>query len=234
MEEQQYEIGLLLIDIFTKYMTVVPLKSKLPEEMLRGLREGFEHMGRKPKSIYSDDEGSFNSNLLQKFFKDENIQHIVTRGHAPVAERAIRTIKQLIYRRVDASKKANVQWTDPEILAKALTTYNYIMKSRTHHETPNEARHAKNPLDIKTRLEINAVKKRKYPTIGVGDTVRIYTKRVNFAKERTPVWSPTRAACSGFATFASKSDVPPPDGRTVTHRLPGPTGVSSTSAKPSR
>ena len=160
--------------------------------MLDGLKTGFENMSRKPKSIHSDDEGSFNSSLLQKFFKDENIQHIVTRGHAPVAERAIRTIKQLIYRRVEASMDRLVQWTEQKILANSLVTYNYIMKSRTHGETPNEARHAKHTLDIKTKLEVNTVKKRKYPSIDVGDMVRIYTKKPNFSKERVPVWSATR------------------------------------------
>ncbi len=51
---------------------------------------------------------------------------------------------------------------------------------------------------------------------------------------RPPAWPPTRSACSGVAAFASRRAVSPPGGRTVTHRLPGPTGVSSTSAKPSR
>ena len=50
-------------------------------------------MQGKPESIYSDDEGAFNSKLLQDYFKEHNINHIVTRGHAPYAERGIRTIK---------------------------------------------------------------------------------------------------------------------------------------------
>jgi hypothetical protein len=94
-----------------------------------------------------------------------------------------------MYRRIDAKPERQIQWTDPEILAKTLTTYNYIMKSRTHGTTPNEARHAKNHLDIKMNLEAGAVKKRKYPPISVGDRVRIYKKKGNFVKERYPVWS---------------------------------------------
>ena len=66
------------------------------------------------------------------------------------------------------------------------------MKSRPHHETPNEARHEKNSLNVKVKLEVNAVKKRKYPPIGVGDMVRIYNKKPNFSKERAPVWSANR------------------------------------------
>ena len=170
-------------------MTVVPLRDKQPDEVLNGLKDGFQNMGKKPKVIYSDDEGSFNSNIIQKFFKDNNIQQITTRAHAPFAERAIRTIKQLMYRRIEASKTNNIQWTDPKILANSLTTYNYIMKSTTHHMTPNEARHSKNIDDIKMRLETHRIKRRKYPEISVGDSVRIYTKKPNFSKERVPVWS---------------------------------------------
>ena len=189
LENQDYKIGLIIIDIFTKFMTVVPLKTKQPDDVLEGLKEGIKTMGKNPQTIYSDDEGSFNSKQVQKYFKDNNIQHIITRGHANVAERAIRTIKQLMYRRIDAKKSNDIQWTDPSILANSLVTYNYIMKSRTHNMTPNEARKSKNIIDIKMSLEINGIKKRKYPDISVGDSVRIYTKKPNFSKERVPVWS---------------------------------------------
>jgi hypothetical protein len=192
LDDQEYKIGLLIIDIFTKYITVVPLKTKQPEDMLDGLKTGFENMGKSPKSIYSDDEGSFNSKLLQEYFKNNNIQHIVTRGHAPYAERGIRTVKSLIYRRIEASKDNNIQWTDTKILANSLTTYNYIMKSRTHGKTPNEARDKKNTLDVKLLLEARKINKRKYPDIKVGDLVRVYTKKPNFSKERVPVWSENR------------------------------------------
>ena len=58
-------------------------------------------MNGKPQSIYSDDEGAFVSNIVQNYFKDNNIRHIVTRTHAPVAERTIRTIKKMIYDRLE-------------------------------------------------------------------------------------------------------------------------------------
>jgi hypothetical protein len=38
-------------------------------------------------------------------------------------------------------------------------------------------------------LEAGAVKKRKYPSISVGDRVRIYKKKGNFVKRTLPVWS---------------------------------------------
>ena len=59
---QKFRIGLVLIDIFSKYATVIPIKSKQPPDVLAGLIEGLQKMGKKPKLLYSDEEGSLNSN----------------------------------------------------------------------------------------------------------------------------------------------------------------------------
>ena len=144
-------------------------------------------MGGKPEVIYSDDEGALNSNEIQTYFNENKIKHIVSRGHAQVAERAIRTIKDLIYRRIDNSDET--QWT--AVLPNALTIYNYKMQHRTTKFTPADARQNKNQLDVKLNMEMHRVQKRKYPDINVGDTVRIYKKKDKFDKERKPVWSKT-------------------------------------------
>jgi hypothetical protein len=117
LENQDYKIGILMIDIFSKYMTVVPLKTKQPLDVLEGIKQCIKNMGEDPISIYTDDEGSFNSKQVKQYFLDSQIQHIVTRGHAPVAERAIRTIKDLMYRRIE--KAPDAQWASNEILKSA-------------------------------------------------------------------------------------------------------------------
>ena len=187
LENQDYKIGLLMIDIFSKYMTVIPLKTKQPHDVLEGIKHGIKNSGEKPISVYSDDEGSFNSKDVKQYFLDNHIQHIITRGHAPVAERAIRTIKDLIYRRIGNDNQK--QWASNEILNHSLSIYNNKMVNRATKLTPNQAREKKNILTVKTNLELHRVKKRKYTDIHVGDSVRIYTKKKNFQKERVPVWS---------------------------------------------
>ena len=52
----KFRIGLVLIDILTKYAVVIPIKSKSPSDVLAGMMEGIQKMGRKPKMIYSDEE----------------------------------------------------------------------------------------------------------------------------------------------------------------------------------
>jgi hypothetical protein len=58
---EEFNTGLLLIDIFTKFATVVPVKSKQADDILEAIKQGFENMGKLPEMLYTDDEGSFHS-----------------------------------------------------------------------------------------------------------------------------------------------------------------------------
>jgi hypothetical protein len=189
---EEYQQALMMIDTFSKFMTIIPLKFKQADDVLEGIKKGIQQMGKKPEVIYSDDEGSFNSKQAQEYYEKENITHMITRGHAPVAERAIRTIKNMLYKRMEAKPESN--WYDTEILSNSLVTYNYKNKNRMTNHTPNEARKADKTMDVKTNLELHKISKRKYPDIKVGDNVRYYVKRKNFQKERIPVWSQTKHA----------------------------------------
>ena len=55
--------------------------------------------------------------------------------------------------------------------------------------TPWEGRLARHRLEINTKLELNAKRKRKYPDIAVGDKFRLYTKKDKMDKARTGVWT---------------------------------------------
>jgi asparaginyl-tRNA synthetase len=96
LKDKDYQGGLLMVDIFGKFCSIIPIKSKTPDEILQAIRESFIKIEGKPSSIYSDDEGAFNSKVVQQYFIDNNIQSIITRTHAPVAERTIRTLKNMI------------------------------------------------------------------------------------------------------------------------------------------
>ena len=43
----------------------------------------------KPETLMSDNEGAFISNEVQRYFKEQDIEHITTLGHANFAEREI-------------------------------------------------------------------------------------------------------------------------------------------------
>ena len=58
-----------------------------------------------PTSVYCDVEGAFVSNIVKKYLNDNNVKLITTNGHAPVAERQIRTFKNMIYQRLERTNK---------------------------------------------------------------------------------------------------------------------------------
>jgi len=174
--------GLLAIDSFSKYVHIVPIDRKLVSHWKRALNEVFEVMG-KPKVIYSDPDASILSTDMVKFLKDKNIDLITTLEHAPIAERAIRTIKSELDKRI----KHEVKWWT-KVLPDVLKKYNNKMEHSGTGMTPNEARKEENDFEARTNMEIKRISTRKYPELNVGDKVRIYKKRKAFDKERVGVW----------------------------------------------
>ena len=98
-----------MIDVFDKFMHVVPIRGKKEEDLASGMIECLNKMGKKPEIIYTDDEGAMIKEAIQKCLKDENIEHHRTRAHPNFSERAIRTFKDMLYRRVEADEKKGKQ-----------------------------------------------------------------------------------------------------------------------------
>jgi hypothetical protein len=175
-----------MIDVFSKYLTVIPLLSKDEGNLASGIMEGIEQMKAKPQFLYTDDEGALNKPDIKKYFEDNKIHHIVTRSHANMAERAIRTFKNSLYKRVDNAKEP-VQWSD--LIFEILITYNNKIVHTTTGLTPSEARLPKNRLTVWTNTYIKSKQTRIYPELSIGDKVKILRKKKISEKERTSVWS---------------------------------------------
>ena len=187
VDEQNFKIGMIMIDIFTKFMVVVPLKSKTEGDVAAGLMESILKMGGKPEIIYTDDEGSLGTEAMKKYFQDESIKHVITRGHAWFAERGIRTFKDALYKRIDNSEKENEQW--PDFIYEILLTYNNKLKHSSTGFTPEEARKSKNEINVRMNLLVGKKHNRIYPELKEHDKVRIYRKKKKGEKERTSTWS---------------------------------------------
>ena len=123
---------------------VVPMKQRDGETVLPALKQSFKKNGF-PMSIHSDDDGAFQT-VVSKFCKDKAINHIITRTHANVVERFIRTLKTMIH---DRGRFNKAGWTSmfPVVLKK----YNSTKHSSTIL-TPNEAHDEKNHMEEKANL----------------------------------------------------------------------------------
>ena len=87
-----------MIDAFSKYMTAIPIKTKGEGDVASSIIEGFVKMGGPPEILYTDDENALSTGAMKKYFKDNDIKHIVTRSHANIAERAIITFNYSLYK----------------------------------------------------------------------------------------------------------------------------------------
>jgi len=171
-------IGLACIDIFTKYAVVVPIDNKQPEEITKGVFKAVNKMGKKPKIIYTDEEGSFNSNYFQEYLKKVGISHLTTRTHPWYVERYIKTFKNLLYKRLQDIDKTWIELIEP-----INNVYNNKMKSSVTNFTPAEARKPDNHIFVKINLELNRKQNRRYPDINVGDKIKIYKKKNYLTKK---------------------------------------------------
>ena len=178
--KKKYHIGMIFIDIFTKYCQVAVVSSKKTDDILAGLLEGLNKMQGIPQVIYTDDEGSFTTNEFKELLDEKGIKHIITRGHPAVAERTIRTIKNMINKRLEAGNQPDSKWID--ILHQVLFVHNYKMEHSATKMTPIQAKEAKNHMKVKLNLELKRKSTRRYPDVQIGDKVKIYTKRSSLRK----------------------------------------------------
>ena len=106
------------------------------------------------------------------------------RSHAGVAERMVRTLKGVIFKRL----KHEPDKTWYEIIHECLVVLNYMRKRTATGFIPNEARKKENEASVRMNLEANRNKTRKYPPVEVGSLVRLFRKRKNFEKESQALW----------------------------------------------
>ena len=177
LENQKFTVGMLMIDIFTKYMTVVPIVSKAEKtgDITAGLLECLTKMGKDLEILYTDNERGLGTPEVDEWLKKRGIDHIISRSKAWFAERAVRTFKNALYKRVESSRKKNVQWH--ELVYPILLKYNNLVKHTTTNHTPAEARKEKNEFDVKVNLLAHKKHTRIYPKLKVNDEVKVFKKK---------------------------------------------------------
>jgi hypothetical protein len=205
-------ICLIMVDIFTKWTQIVITESKTVPDVLKAIKAYLNLMNGKPKLIYSDNEGAFNSNEVQKFFKREGIRHITTLNHAAVAERQIRTMKDMLYKRLEYNAQDKVPTmsgkhgpTLEELIEQVTQVYNNVRKQRVMKMTPAEACKPENLDKVRTNLELSRKSNRIYPKVSVGDQVRVLKKADRLDKERVSNWTPTKYKVESIETIGDQN-----------------------------
>ena len=98
---------LCIIDLFSKYAWVVPLKDKNGVSIVNAFQSILDSSKRKPNKIWVDQGSEFYNNAFKKWSKENDISMYSTynEGKSVVAERFIRTLKNKIYKHMTAISK---------------------------------------------------------------------------------------------------------------------------------
>ena len=189
-KEMDAPYGLLAVDPFTKKIHVVPINQRRHQDWMGAMDKIFKEFGGTPKVVYTDPDIAMTAEDMGKYLRTLGITWIRTRNHAQNAERAIRTIKHGLDERLEALGDDRVdKWYN--YIDAVLEKYNKVEKSSVTGMTAEDATKPENEADVRTQLAIHAKHERKYPPIEVGDKVKVFKKKHQFAKERVGTWDDT-------------------------------------------
>ena len=170
---------LCVIDIFSKYAWVVPLKDEKGVSIVNAFQKSLDDSKRKPNKIWVDKGSQFYNRSVKSWLQDNDITIYSTHneGKSVVAEKFIRTLKNKIYKYVTSISKNEYIHKLDDIVDEYNNTYHRTIKMK--------------PIDVKdnTYININKEVNDNDPKFKVGDHVRVSKYKNIFAKGYTPNWS---------------------------------------------
>ena len=170
---------LAVIDIFSKYGWLVPLKSKTGKAVANALTEIFAE--RKPTKMWVDKGKEFYNKDVQgliELYSTENEEK------SCVVERWNRTMKEKMWKYFTA----NSTRVYIDVLDKLVQQHNST-KHASIKMTPTEASKKKNENSVWRNLYGSMTQTRAQPKFSVGDRVRITKKKKTFEKGYTSRWT---------------------------------------------
>ena len=92
---KRFRFLLCVIDIFSKYAWVIPLKDKKGISIFNAFQKILKESNRKPNKIWVDKRSEFYNSSFKRWLKDNDIEMYSTKneGKSVIAERFIRTLK---------------------------------------------------------------------------------------------------------------------------------------------
>ena len=167
-----------VIDIYSKYAWVVPLKDKKGISIVNAFQNILNKSNRKPNKIWVDKGSEFYNSHFKKWLKDNSIEMYSTHneGKSVIAERFIGTIKNKIHKHMTSiSKNVYIDKLD-DIVHKYNNKKHRTIKMK--------------PIDVKdyTYIDFGKEVNDNDPKFKVGDHVRISKYKNIFAKGYTPNW----------------------------------------------
>ena len=175
-----YTFLLLVIDIFSKYGWVIPLKNKKGETVAEALKIIFEK--RKPEKLWTDKGTEFENKDVKKLIELYSTEN---EEKSSIVERWIRTMKEKMWKYFTDNNTYNYMSVLPELVKDYNNTVHSSIKM-----SPIDASKKKNELTVWRNLYPDRFKtNRLTPKFSVGDKVRITKKKKVFEKGYTTRWT---------------------------------------------
>ena len=179
---------LMVIDGFSKYGWIKPLKDKKTETVSKAFDEIFKSSKRLPKMLWTDKGSEFISKHFKDFLKRKgiNLYHTENEEKSSVVERWNKAIKNRMWKMFTVNNNT-VYW---DKIDKLVNDYNNARHSSIKM-TPVEASKKKNESKVWSNLYGDSIYlKPGKSKFAVGDKVRISKyKRKVFDKGYTPNWT---------------------------------------------
>ena len=179
-----YRYIFIVIDNFSKYLWVIPLKNKYAETITKEFSNILTTSKRKPLKLESDRGTEFFNSIFQNFLKSKSIHHYsrYTDKGPSIAERVIRTVRNLLKKPVFEKGKADWLSELPSVIKK----YNNSIHSSTKM-TPIQASKKSNEKLVYNNLKDDReIQKPKYK---LGQLVRTADIKRVFSKGDSTNWS---------------------------------------------
>ena len=173
-----------MIDNFSKYLWVIPLKNKYAETITKEFSNILTPSKRKPLKLESDRGIEFYNSIFQNLLKSKIIHHYsrYTDKGPSIAERVIRTVRNLLKKPVFEKGKADWLSELPSVIKK----YNNSIHSSTKM-TPIQASKKSNEKLLYNNLKDDReIQKPKYK---LGQLVRTADIKRVFSKGDSTNWS---------------------------------------------
>lgn len=179
-----YKYLLTVIDVFSKYGWIIPLKTKGGIGVTNAFKELFKV--KVPTRLWTDRGTEFYNKPMKELLAKKKVILYSTQNieKAVVVERWNRTIKRNMWKYFTANHTQKYIDILPALVDKYNNTYHRSIKC-----TPREARDPKNWPRVYEALYGDTSELAKEPKFRVGDTVRITRKKTIFEKGFTPNWT---------------------------------------------
>ena len=181
-----YRYLLMVLDVFSKYGWIVPLKDKKGETVAAAFKKIFS-AGRKPKRLWVDKGKEYYNKSVKELLESEGIEMYSTENEekSMICERWNRTIKTKMWKQFTIQN--STEYLD--MLPGLVKEYNNT-KHRSIGMSPVEASKKKNESSVFLKLCGDLRVKGEKAKYKVGDRVRISKyKRKVFDKGYTPNWT---------------------------------------------